>query len=139
PQRHQRPLRTPDALVAQTSSPSARPAAPAARRHWSSIKLAARPNMLANRRRASWRSIVTSSPGRRARRRAGALRGAADVAHHQELLARGLGPRSRTVLHRSSPCALRRPILARRQNHLLGRRREVGGAGAMTRALVMDW
>src|SRR4029453_9627360 len=32
---------------------------------------------------------------------------------------------------------LARPILARRQNHLLGRRREVGGAGAMTRALVM--
>ena len=28
-------------------------------------------------------------------------------------------------------------ILARRQNHLLGHRREVGGAGSMARAFVM--
>jgi hypothetical protein len=32
------------------------------------------------------------------------------------------------------PLALARPIPARRRNHLLGLRREVGGAGAMTRA-----
>jgi hypothetical protein len=41
------------------------------------------------------------------------------------------------MLHRSSALRLRARIPARRQNHLLGRSREVGGAGSMARALVM--